>query len=120
MTGGIYQTGNQPLSQFAGPVLYELSNGLGAKWIRMELNWAGQNNADVVAKTTELAHKIGMRVIVVYKSPDRPTINDSDGAAVQNYIINPYIDYLNQSIPAGFKTNASIPDVFETGNEYNI
>lgn len=119
MTGGIYQTGNQPLSQFAGPVLYELSNGLGVKWIRMELNWGGQNNADVVAKTTEMAHKIGMRVIVVYKSPDRPTVNDGDGAAVQNNIINPYINNLNQIIPAGFKTNASIPDVFEAGNEYN-
>jgi hypothetical protein len=120
MTGGIYQTGNQPLNQFAGPVLYELGNGIGTKWIRLELNWNGQNNADTVAKTTEMAHKIGMRVIVLYSSPERPYVDDSNGTAVQNNIINPYIAYLNSTIPAAFRTNASIPDAFETGNEYNI
>lgn len=119
MTGGIYQTGIQPLSQFAGPVLYDIGNRIGAKWIRLEMGWSNQNNADVIAKTTEMAHKLGMRVIVLYTSPDRSGVDDNNGTAVQNNIINPYINYLNQNIPTAFRTNASIPDAFETGNEYN-
>ncbi len=108
VTGGIYQAGSQSLSTNADNVFSEFQ-GLGAKWIRIEANWAGVDGAtyqNIVRK----AHNKGLKVIVL--------LTDSYTSGSIDDFTKQYVSKLNTLVNQVFVGDATA-DAIEITNEPN-
>src|SRR5947208_659757 len=85
--GGMFDNGvTQGMTDYAATGVSELRNGLGVQWVRIEAGWSNHDTWATVAKTIELAHRSGVKVILVRSTGDNPCLNDQDPNAINAFI----------------------------------
>lgn len=116
-TGAIYETGNQPLSNYAEQAICEFTTNLGAKWIRIDADDSlTQANADVYRRIVQKAHAKNMKVLVTV--PARYCGADTTQSEVDAFTAS-YVAHLNDLATTVF-TGTAAADGYEIGNKPNV
>jgi hypothetical protein len=124
VTGGIYNTGDQPLSDTASRNKFfcEMKQ-LNAKWLRIEADWWTVPGTDTYQRIVADAHANGLKVLVLYTHP--PFCGDPASGVARDTYINDYLNKVkwwtanvfNGTSINGWSTKA---DAIEVMNEPNL
>jgi hypothetical protein len=124
VAGGIYNTGDQPLSDATvrNKFFCEMKQ-LNAKWLRIEADWWTVPSHDTYRRIVADAHANGLKVLVLYTHP--PFCGDPASGVDRDTYINGYLDKVkwwtanvfNGTALNGWSTQA---DAIEVMNEPNL
>eukprot|EP01100_Stratorugosa_tubuloviscum_P006985 TRINITY_DN294_c1_g1_i1.p1 TRINITY_DN294_c1_g1~~TRINITY_DN294_c1_g1_i1.p1 ORF type:complete len:369 (-),score=187.98 TRINITY_DN294_c1_g1_i1:52-1158(-) len=114
VSGGIYTAGPQSMVQNGQNIACEFQQ-LGARWVRIESDWAGVSVQDY-QKIVSTLKQTSLKVVVIVGT--RFCSSDTDTAAIDNWISS-FLNHLNYLATQVFVGSATV-DAFELANEPNI
>jgi hypothetical protein len=122
VTGGIYNSGAQPLSDTTSRNKFFCEmRQLNAKWIRLEAGWPGVSNTTYQQIVAD-AHANGIKVIVLYTHPQ--FCGDPNSGVARDTYINDYLNKVKSWTANVFNTTyngwSTKADAIEVMNEPNL
>jgi len=122
VTGGIYNSGAQPLSDTTSRNKFFCEpRQLNAKWIRMEAGWPGVSDTTYQQIIAD-AHANGIKVIVLYTN--HPFCGDPNSGVARDTYINDYLNKVKSWTARVFNTTyngwSTKADAIEVMNEPNL
>lgn len=116
VTGGIYNSGAEPLSSHGGEVMCEMKQSLGAEWIRIESDWWDDTSPELYQDIVREASAAGLRTLVIV--PAQLCVQDPAPAQIDAFTAD-YVDHLQTLANEVFVGDAAVA-AFEITNEPNV
>lgn len=122
VTGGIYNSGAQPLSDATSRSKFFCEmRQLNVKWIRIEADWPGVSSTTYQQIVAD-AHASGIKVIVLYTHPQ--FCGDPNSGVARDTYINDYLNKVKARTASIFNTTyngwSTKADAIEVMNEPNL